>query len=222
MAIYTLNLEDPSEAAELDVFLRSKDWGADLVANRQGERIVSWTFEVRSQVQGISELFMPLRPLVRIDIRRAPTMSKKLSMRRAEPDTERYRALANETSDSQATYKYLNSKVRPGFTPRQIKEDDFTVVGWYNLVLDQEAAKEVKSHKGIDSDTFRVQDKMKKHRALDTRDSMQAADPPRDGTFKTARQLHPRAAQWEKQAKADEALVMDSQYKQVWLWILIG
>jgi hypothetical protein len=77
-------------------------------------------------------------------------------------DTQRYRALANETSDPQSTGKYLNSKVRPGHTPGQIKEDDGTIVGWYNLVLDAEAAKEMKDHEGIDSDTFRVQDRVVK------------------------------------------------------------
>ncbi|KAH5718699.1 hypothetical protein HBI20_117270 [Parastagonospora nodorum] len=58
--------------------------------------------------------------------------------------------------------KYLNFKVRLGHTPGQIKEDDGTIVGWYNLVLDAEAAKEMKDHEGIDSDTLRVQDRVVK------------------------------------------------------------
>ncbi|EAT82869.1 hypothetical protein SNOG_09604 [Parastagonospora nodorum SN15] len=77
-------------------------------------------------------------------------------------NTQRYRALANETSDPQSMDKYLNSKVRLGHTPGQIKEDDGTIVGWYNLVLDAEAAKEMKDHEGIDSDTLRVQDRVVK------------------------------------------------------------
>jgi hypothetical protein len=137
--------------------------------------------------------------------------------RRATGNMDVYQALANKTSDSQITDKYLKSKVQPSQPIGQLKKGDGTIVGWYNLVLDPGSAKEVKEHEGIDSTTFQLEDELVHFRALTSHDSSEIWGPtvgaPAPVPVKAPRRIYPRATKWEKQAGADKALVMDSQYK---------
>lgn len=103
--VYTVTPRDPSKAAELDAFLRTQDWGTDLVANREGDRIVSWTFELPWLRQRYAKSLLWLKHIVSVDSRLVPTTSEKRSVRRAQSEAERYRALANGITDSHAANK---------------------------------------------------------------------------------------------------------------------
>jgi hypothetical protein len=123
-------------------------------------------------------------------------------------DVEIYAALATNTSDTQDTEEFLKSKVQTGHIIFQIKRDN-EVKGWYNLVLDAAAYKEVQAHEGIEA--IKVDGKLEPFRALPGNNCFPMPCKA-SRTFGKKRVLSSRDLRWEKQAKADKALVMDSQY----------
>jgi hypothetical protein len=132
---------------------------------------------------------------------------------RSSPDDLPYRAFANKSSDAKETDIFLRSKVVPPFVPERFTDKDGNIVGWYNLVLDDAAAKEVSEYKGIRSDTFKRSKRNIPFRALET---LRLSEKRRSDGYELAEGIGgilPRATEWEKQAGADKALIMDSQYQ---------
>jgi hypothetical protein len=123
-----------------------------------------------------------------------------------------YTALANTSFDWHKTEEFLKTKIpkdMPLFAIPDL-DDDKIVYGWYALPLDAEGKAAVENHEGIqsvDPSTF-FQD----FRAVPVSDQLQS-NQEIDQAFSKNTVLATRDGKWEKQEKADTALVMDSQWK---------
>jgi hypothetical protein len=122
-------------------------------------------------------------------------------------DVKTYGAVTNETN-VQEIEDFLNSKIESG-TKLYRYELDGQFLGWYNLVLTSEAAEAVKGHKGIKG--VMEEEALVQFRALPNLDGLQPS-PKTSHMFDERLKLAARAGSWEKQASADKALVMDSQF----------
>jgi hypothetical protein len=126
---------------------------------------------------------------------------------RDDDDVKIYMATTNET-DVKEIEDFLLSKIqgRKEVFPLVL---DGELMGWYSLALTSEDAKAVESHKGITG--IRVVGKLEMFRALPAGNEPQSSHKP-SGIFELANTLTKRAGTWLKQANADQALNMDSQF----------
>ncbi|KAH7347071.1 peptidase S8/S53 domain-containing protein [Pyrenochaeta sp. MPI-SDFR-AT-0127] len=122
-----------------------------------------------------------------------------------------YVAMANTSFDWRKTEEFLKTKVQNDikFFPITVWNDDSQVFGWYHLALDMDSKAAVEQHEGIQS--LRITTMLRDFRALPL--SAQSQSPQRvHQTHAQGSNLSARDNKWQKQEKADKALVMDSQF----------
>jgi len=121
---------------------------------------------------------------------------------------QRYVAMAKNDTDTQKTEDFLKSKVQSGteFYPFELKG---RTVGWYGVMLNSGAKDEVQKYDGVK--ILKLDEKKVLFRALPAPGWSQ--NPPHTGRPLEQRSgLMSRDGTWVKQANADKALNMDSQF----------
>jgi hypothetical protein len=220
-----------SDVNETETFLRTKVQEPDKILQHKepGEEVTGWWWLMLDT--GALEEVKEHKGIVNVEIMKKiefdgslPSTDASSSATENHPipegppharrasDTFSYTARANKTSNVEDTERFLLTRVSHGITPGRFKRDG-TIVGWYNLELSDAAAKEVQEYEGILSETFRRQRKIVPFRALDLPRPSATLDLYNHELHKKNDEIFRRASGWEKQRKADKALVVDSQYQ---------
>jgi hypothetical protein len=231
MTSYTITPLDSTNTANIESRLNQYYDDSNIVTNRQDGRIVSWTLTSSNQdvvslfesIEGVRSVEphyalgeMPRRELAAHDQSEPHKISAYGTINDSDDlskrDVPTYMALAANDSDTKQTEAFLKSKVQQpdGIIRLQWRGEE--VMGWYNLFLDDKALEEVRSYEGIKQ--VKVPRKFEDFRYLPSNDRLKLRQKKRkllDSDAVLAR----RAGSWEKQDRADKALVMDSQYKYV-------
>ncbi|KAH4068750.1 hypothetical protein HBI24_149420 [Parastagonospora nodorum] len=137
MNTYTLTPTSAANTSELEASLTARYGASNLIANRQGGRVLAWT--LTSRHYGLAPWLESIDGVQSVENRPIP---------RALNPTDRFMAVPVPGTDTKATGEFLKSKVKSGTEITTVRQDG-EVIAWFNLFLSAEAFGEVKTHVGV-------------------------------------------------------------------------
>ena len=213
LAHYTVYPIDPGNAtkiAETETRLKSLNSDADVLPKQGQNGFATWSItSKRGDLQNAISALEGVSHVEHEDLRLEDQSTTSKRSELARRDTVKYMASANESSDAQKTEEFLKTMVQSNTKFYQFLDDDGTILGWGDLALDSDAQKAVEDYEGIEGPL--AIDEVEEDRVLPTRGWSQFSHT-RSESFENGKTLFARAGTWQKQEKADKALVMDSQY----------
>jgi hypothetical protein len=218
---YTAQPRGDTDQEKTAEFLKSKTQPDTLMVTlgQEDGRIMAWynvvlTQKSKEEVEkhdGIEKL-IPLPSMASDTVSTANDRTQSESKRSeiVARDTQLYDAMAKEGSGVKKIEEFLKTKVK---NPDQIMQNDWDghVTGWYDLELDTEAKKAVEEHEGIEN--VDIMKEAQWFRALPKNDWSSYSPGIMHNLLGHDDVMLKRSGEWEKQEKADKALIMDSQYK---------
>jgi hypothetical protein len=210
--VYPIDSGDAIATTEIEASLKDLDTNVNITPTREGDLLITWSIiSIRSDLQ---DSIIAIKGVRHVERNISPHASATTKVRRSSELPRReigsYMCLAKNPSEAEEIEKWLRTKIQPDQGKRinqMVRRNK--VVGWAGLVLDDSARAEVEDHPGLQYFREDLETHQDRARAPESWPQPGLVTP---RTANTEKEPNTRSGTWVKQADADAALAVDSQY----------